>query len=247
MTTLNLNNFKKAYYDTFKYHSENIIMLSCYVKSVIASILKEKRNTLISLGIGHKIVCTSIINKLGHSLSHYTIVEGSEEIISEFLSGFEPPENLKIKNSFFEKFTPAEKVDAIEMGFILEHVDNPSELLKRYTNFLNPNGKIFIAIPNALSLHRLIGHHAGYLEDLYKLSEYDLELGHKRYFDIETIKKHVIEAGLKICNIEGIFLKPLTTDQLNSLNLTEEVYKSLCTVGSKHPEIANGIYIEASI
>ena len=40
-----------------------------------------------------------------------------------------------------------------------------------------------IVVPNARSLHRLIGERAGLIDDLYRLSEHDLAVGHRRYFD----------------------------------------------------------------
>ena len=51
------------------------------------------------------------------------------------------------------------------MGFVLEH---PEEILKKYSKFLEPNGKIFISVPNA--------NKAGLLEDIKMLSETDMDI-----------------------------------------------------------------------
>jgi SAM-dependent methyltransferase len=137
-------------------------------------------------------------------------------------------------------------VDAVEMGFVLEHVADPDRLVRRYAGFLAKGGLAAIAVPNARSLHRLVGQRAGLLDDLYRLSEHDLALGHRRYFDLGSLKRLVEGAGLRIGACEGILLKCLTTGQLSRLGLDERVLEAFCEIGADHPDIANSIYLEAS-
>lgn len=243
----NLDVYKDAYNDEFKFYDENILMLSWYVQRIIKTLRKNLYRSILSLGIGHKIVSKKIIVKLGQSLEKYLIVEGSQEIIKEFKNGIILPSNVAIVNSLFEEFDTEKKFDAIEMGFVLEHVENPLLLVQNYSNFLGNNGSLFIAVPNAKSLHRLIGHKAGLLDDIYKLSKYDLQYGHKRYFDLKTLSDLILEANLKIKNVEGIMLKPFSTFQLKSLDLAPKVVNSLFEIGVNYPEISNGIYIEATL
>jgi 2-polyprenyl-3-methyl-5-hydroxy-6-metoxy-1,4-benzoquinol methylase len=148
-------------------------------------------------------------------------------------------------HSFFEDYRPADKFDAIEMGFVLEHVTDPGAIVRRYAGFLNPGGAIFIAVPNARSLHRLIGRGAGLLNDIHRLSPEDLQLGHQRYFDFASLSQLILAAGLEIVRSEGILLKPFTTSQLKSLNLSPQVVESLLKVGVDFPDVCNAVFIEA--
>lgn len=66
-----------------------------------------------------------------------------------------------------------------------------------YKKFLSDDGKIIIAVPNAEAMNRRIGYYANLLDDLHKLSDMDRLFGHKRYFDIQSIKKLVTDAGFK--------------------------------------------------
>ena len=184
---------------------------------------------------------------LGSRLTRYTIVEGSREIIEAFRSETPIPSSTELIHSYFEDFQPKEKFDVIEMGFVLEHVNDPEAIIRQYQQFLAPVGTLFIAVPNARSLHRLIGHEAGLLDDLYRLSQEDLQLGHQRYFDCASLRKLVLDAGLKIVNVEGILLKPLTTGQLQSLNLPSAVVEGLLKVGVSYPDICNSILVEARL
>jgi len=175
------------------------------------------------------------------------IVEGSGELINEFKQTVSGADKVTLVQDMFEEYTPDEPFDAIEMGFILEHVDDPQLILSRYAKFLKPGGTVFIGVPNARALHRRIGHEAGLLDNMYRLGEADLQLGHQRYFDYESLTRLVLNAGLKIVAVEGILLKPITTSQIAALQLPPAVIDALFQVGVSYPDLANAIYLEATI
>jgi 2-polyprenyl-3-methyl-5-hydroxy-6-metoxy-1,4-benzoquinol methylase len=129
---------------------------------------------------------------------------------------------------------------------VLEHVDDPELVLRRYVAALAPGGTLVIVVPNARALHRLFGAAAGLLPDLYQLSPADLALGHKRYFDLASITQLVLDAGLRVTSTQGVYLKCLTAQQLRSLSLPPEVIQAFMQVGVQHPAIANAIYLEAT-
>jgi 2-polyprenyl-3-methyl-5-hydroxy-6-metoxy-1,4-benzoquinol methylase len=133
------------------------------------------------------------------------------------------------------------------MGFVLEHVDDPQEVINKYKGFLSPNGKMYIAVPNANSLHRLIGFEAGLLADVHNLSEYDLQLGHKRYFDMAILSDMIQKSGLRITDKKGILLKPITTSQMKELGWNGNVINALLNLGEQFPEISNSILIETAL
>lgn len=242
----NLNDYKNAYKDQFKFHDENHWYLGLYTKLLTQKIIERKFKDVLSLGIGHNVVSNGIIGLMPDTVSHYHIVEGSEEIIQDFKSKISNPQ-VELFHSYFENFSPSTKYDAIEMGFVLEHVDDPGLILKRFKDFLKPNGIIFISLPNARSLHRLIGNKAGLLDDVYKLSPQDYELGHKRYFDLESAKALIIDSGLNVTNERGLMMKPITGDQIRTLGWGDNIIGALLEIGLEYPEISNCFYLEATI
>jgi len=249
----NLDKYLSAYSNSFKFLNENEIYLTKFASYLQSDIDKNiSIENFISLGIGHRIVSNTIFqNVLNSKIKKYFIIDGSETLVNEYKNKFKDLNNIYVIHSYFEEFIPENnlKFDRIEMGFILEHVDDPLFILKKYKEYLSPNGIIHIAVPNARSLHRLIGYKAGLLDDIYKLSEYDLMLGHKRYYDIDTIKDQIINAGLKILDIKGLMLKPITADQMNKIGFfeNENIIKALVEIGEHYPEIANCIYLKASL
>ncbi len=243
MSPENLDAYQTAYTESFPYHDENLGMLSAYADRVVRRLQSGPPRRLLSLGIGHEVVTRRLVGEIGRSLETYTIVEGSASIIERFQAGAPPA--VHVVHDRFENFTPAAPPHAVEMGFVLEHVDDPEALLRRYQAFVPAGGTIFIAVPNAASLHRRLGHAAGLLDSLYRLSPYDLELGHKRYFDVTSLSRLVTTCGLRIATIQGLQLKPFSTSQMASLGLAREVQQALYTVGSDYPELCNAIYLEA--
>jgi SAM-dependent methyltransferase len=241
-----LDGFSGAYSAGFKFHDENLLMLSWYAERMIKALRQRGTRSLISLGIGHGVVPRAVIGALGGQLDRYTVVEGSPRSVEEFRASERLPATLELANALFEEFEAATPVDAVELGFVLEHVEDPGPVVRRFAGFLRPAGAMVIVVPNALSLHRRLGNQAGLLEDMYGLSAHDLQLGHRRYFDRASLEGLVEAAGLRVLKTEGIFLKCLTTDQLHRLSLPPAVVRALFSVGVDYPELCNAIYVEAS-
>ena len=78
------------------------------------------------------------------------------------------------------------------------------------------------------------------------LSENDRLLGHRRYYTVASLGAELAQAGLTLDRIEGIYLKPFTTQQILSLQLDPRVIEAMCSVGIDYPELCCGILAQAS-
>lgn len=229
-----------AYQGRNPYDFDNEILLSWYPQRVVGR--SPAARSVLELGLGHGFA-TEIFSR------HFTrqlVLEGSNAVIENFRQRF-PRCSAEICEAYFEEFQTDEKFDVIVMGFILEHVDYPQGIIRRYRDFLAPGGRMFVAVPNAEALNRRLGHLAGMLDDLEALSDNDRLLGHKRYYTLDTLRAEIERAGLSIASMEGIFLKPITTGQMLALKLEDGVIRGLCEVGIAYPELCSGILAEASI
>lgn len=226
---------KEAYDEHFVL--DNKLMLEWYPHRVVAM---ATGTSLLELGLGHG-YSTAFF---AQHFSRYKVIEGSPEMIERFRSRFKLAA-VDIGQGFFEDFDTEERFDNIGMGFILEHVDAPSVILRRYRRFLKPGGSVFIAVPNSESLHRRFGHEAGLLPDLEQLSQADHDFGHRRYFSLKTLTRLVEDEGYTVVKSEGIFLKPITTQQITQLGLSAEILKAMLKVGVEYPELGNAILMQA--
>jgi 2-polyprenyl-3-methyl-5-hydroxy-6-metoxy-1,4-benzoquinol methylase len=228
-------------YDTRNlYEFDNKIMLNWYPHRVIK--FSRGAKSILELGLGHG-YSTNIFAK---HFSHHVVLDGSPAVINRFRTIF-PDCPAQIVETYFEHFTSDKKFDVIVLGFILEHVNDPQDILARYRTFLAPNGRMFAAVPNAESLNRRLGNLAGLLPDMQLLSETDIALGHRRYYTVATLKEEVGNAGYSIKRIEGLYLKPFTTNQMISLNFDTNIIDALCHLGVEYPELSCGILAQLKV
>ncbi len=235
-----LDDHVRAYEGDLQYDFDNQILLNWYPQRILG--FTDKSSSLLELGLGHGYT-TSFFSE---HFSKHLVLEGSNAVIDNFRKKF-PKCTSEIKQVFFEEFSGDEKFDVIVMGFILEHVDSPGEILTHFKKFLNKGGKIFVAVPNAEVLNRRIGHLAGMLQDMQALSENDFMLGHKRYYTVKSLTHDINLAGFEIERLEGIYLKPFTTQQIISLNFDKSVINALCKVGIGYPELSCGILAQIKV
>ncbi len=237
--TENLDDYLIAYQGDNIYDFDNNLLLNWYPKRVIKALGDTTGKSLLELGLGHGIT-TSLFSK---QFERHLVLDGSSAIINKFKKAF-PNFSGELQQTYFEEFETEERFDVIIMGFVLEHVDDAVLVLNHFKRFLKPAGRIFIAVPNAEVLNRRIGHKANLLEDMTALSEHDHMLGHKRYYSVNTLTADVNKAGFKITKLEGLYLKPLTTSQMLSLNLSDDIMTALCEIGIDYPELSCGILAE---
>ena len=235
-----LDSHVTAYQGNLQYDFDNQILLNWYPKRIIE--YSDNSKSLLELGLGHGYT-TTIFSK---HFSKHIVLDGSKAIIENFKKTYKDC-NATIIETYFENYQTTEKYDLIVMGFILEHVDDPVQVLSHYKQFLNIGGKIFVAVPNAQVLNRRLGYLAGMLPDMEQLSEHDHILGHKRYYTVNTLSNEINKAGYAIKRIEGIYLKPFTTAQMVLLNFNQNIIDALCEVGIDYPELCCGILAEIAI
>jgi len=96
---------------------------------------------------------------------------------------------------------PSESFDALIFSHVLEHVACPEVVLRRFTQLLKPNGKVYVALPNALQFMQrwqfLLGRFC-YTETGI------MDHTHLRFFDFMTARQLVESCGLKVVRHLGI-------------------------------------------
>ncbi len=194
-------------------------------------------SSVLELGVGDGVM----LSKLEGYCSRLLAIDADETLLSNYCSK-NPESKIDFKSCYFENFDTDECFDVIHMGFILEHVENPRILITKFLKYLKPSGKLFISVPNAESLHRRIGFYAGLLESVYKFSETDIKVGHVRYYDKKTLIQDIENGGGKVIALEGLFLKAISTSQIENLNLSRDVLMAFSKVGLEYPELSNSLF-----
>ncbi|MBK7001257.1 MAG: class I SAM-dependent methyltransferase [Rhodoferax sp.] len=235
-----LDDHVQAYQGLSIYDFDNTIQLKWYPQRIAR--YSQGANSLLELGLGHGIT-TQVF---GQHFKRHVVVDASPAVIAHFRAQY-PDSKVEIAESYFETFDTAERFDVIIFGYILEHVDDPVLILQHFRHLLAPSGRMFVTVPNAEVLNRRLGHLAGMLPDMQQLSPHDLLLGHKRYYTVASLRQDIAQAGYRIQRLEGIYLKPLTTQQMISLNLGEDIIQALCLAAIDYPELSCGILAELAL
>lgn len=179
----------------------------------------------------------SMTQYLIDDFQNLTIVEGSRMLLDKIPDY----DNVTKINSLFEDFNPEEKFDAIIMEHILEHVENPIELISRAKNWLSTQGKMFIGVPNGDSIHRLAGVKMGLLDDKCSLNDRDYQLGHRRVYTKKTLKADIEACNLKVLEFGGVFFKPVSNKQIDE-NWSNEMIEAFFQLGKDFPDLCAEIY-----
>jgi SAM-dependent methyltransferase len=141
-----------------------------------------------------------------------TVIEGARYNVDYARAKY--GDRLNIIHTLFEEFETTERFDTIVMSCIIEHVLDPALVLRRAASWLADEGVIILVVPNKLSLHRRVGLRCGLLQSVEELSDQDRAVGHRRLYTVQTLADEIAQAGLVTRDIEGIFLKPLSSSQM---------------------------------
>lgn len=222
--------------------SKSLYYVGVAPKTILYSFNIAKRylvgDSILELGPAEGVM-TELLAATGKEL---TVVEGSELFCQDLLKRFP---QATIIHSLFEEFKPDRQFDNIILGHVLEHVEDPVDILVRAKQWLKPDsGRLFAAVPNARSLHRQAAVIMGLLTSEDALNETDLHHGHRRVFNPESFRNSFYQAGLNIEIFGGYWMKPVSNRQIEE-TWTPEMLEAFMQLGERYPDIAGEIYVVA--
>ncbi|WP_341782149.1 class I SAM-dependent methyltransferase [Ectopseudomonas mendocina] len=221
---------------------ENELILNWYPPRILRRLEGLPAISLLELGLGHGYT-TALFNR---HFQRHVVLEGSSVVIELFRDNY-PGLNIELVEGYFEHFDSREQFDVVMMGFILEHVDDPGLILRRFRANLRPGGRLYVAVPNAKSLNRRLGLAMGKINDIYELNANDHALGHQRQFCRDTLKALLQVEGYRVTWEEGIYLKPLPLGYMQNMPEFEENLQAMCEVGVDFPDLCVGLLMEVQV
>ncbi|MEW9617719.1 class I SAM-dependent methyltransferase [Shinella sp. S4-D37] len=172
-----------------------------------------------------------------------TAVEGAVDFCSSLRQRYP---QIEVVHALFEDYVPDRKYDSIILGHVLEHVDDPIDILSRAREWLSERGRILIAVPNARSLHRQAAVIMGMLEFEEQLNQSDIHHGHRRVYNPETLRRDFLKAGLRIEVFGGYWMKPLSNPQIEK-DWSPQLLDAFMELGERYPDIAGELYVVAGL
>jgi len=185
---------------------------------------------VMDLGYGDGVIFSRLM-AAAHSMElSVTLVEGSPSLVKRAQKAFP---NARVVLSYFEEFS-REKFDIIIASHVLEHVTEPVALISQHKNQLSRNGKLVGVVPNSESVHRRLAVQMGIQSAVDTLSPRDIEVGHLRVYNEDTLTRDLQSGGFQVLAIRGFFLKPFANYQLLQFFDTAQI-ESLISLGDSLP------------
>ena len=184
---------------------------------------------ILDLGYGDGLFLEKIATR-----NELTLVEGSSELAEAATTRAKDLGlDVEVVTALFEDFSPKGKYDVVIASHVLEHVDNPSYLLRKISSWLKPAGLLICIVPNRESLHRRLGVTMGLIQTLDELSARDKVVGHQRVYSYIELEADLNVADFAILEKRGFFTKTLANSQM--LGLSEDVIWGLCQLSEDLP------------
>jgi len=225
------------------YGKERSVNYSAYIYPYRYRLVRQNMQgpKVLEVGVGH----ADVTNWLSEDGDFEIVsIDGSQLVLDKALEKISHPERVAFVHTYFEEFDSDIMFDDILMTNSLEHVEDPVKVMSYMRKFLKPGGSLHITVPNAMSIHRMLGKEMGMLKHETSLNSHDVKVGHQRVYTPELLKEHVISAGFKVVHQDGIILKALSNLQINVLMDTygKELIDGLFAVGRRLPELSAEIY-----
>ncbi|MBJ7330693.1 MAG: class I SAM-dependent methyltransferase [Solirubrobacteraceae bacterium] len=171
-------------------------------------------------------------------------VEGSAEFADQLRDRYADRPGFSVDAALFEDFRTDVTFDTIFANHVLEHVIDPVAVLQSAREWIAPGGRLIVGVPNALSIHRRVAVHMGLLGSPYELNETDHRLGHRRVYDLDTLRADVEAAGWRVEATGGTLLKVVSNGQAEQW-FDESMLQGFLAVGREMPEACAEVYIVA--
>lgn len=190
-----------------KYHTDYNQVLAFYkVKSCIENSVGD---SLLDIACGDGMLTEMFA-------SHFNTIVGVDASSKHLDEARKRVPTATFYEALIEEFECEHKFDSIFMLDLLEHLQDPVAVLKKVSSFLKLEGRIVAHVPNCDAVNRKIAVLMGTLTSCDELSPFDLEIaGHRRSYNLKTLRKDIEQAGLNVIRTGGIFYKMLSTPQMD--------------------------------
>lgn len=173
-----------------------------------------------------------------------TVLEGSSELGAIVRGRF--GDKVEVIVSSFENAEPSHRFENIFLVHTLEHLDDPVSILRKIRGWLSPNGRLFLAVPNADALSRQIAVQMGLVAFNSAVTPAEAEHGHRRTYSLDVLLSQVREAGLRVLDRGGVVVKPLANfqfDQAIAQGIVSDAYLDACNeLGKTYPDLCASVF-----
>ena len=161
--------------------------------------------------------------------------------------------NKKIKciNDYFENtldILKGQKFEYISCTGVLHETPTPEVFLETLRKLSNKETYVYLNVPNAFSIHRVIAKEMGLIKNIYQKTERNLFLEQNNIFDrkslLDLLKKSF--KNIEIIECKSFFLKPFTHSQMmdciDANIINQNIFEGLYTASDYYEDSGCELY-----
>ena len=235
-----MNEREKKVQDSASFYNEQFLNIDFKQNEYVYKSIKPYFKGTLALELGP--ASGFMTKQMLHDFEKIHLIEASQALLDQI-----PDYSNVIKHcAMFEDFETDMQFHTIIMSHVLEHIENPVQVLSKIRNWLASDGVFIVSVPNAKSIHRKVAVKMGLLPSEYTLNERDHALGHYRVYDLDKLANDILAAGYKIVAKGGSFLKPISNGQIEQY-WTGTMIDGFYEIGKEFPEYCADIFVIAGM
>jgi hypothetical protein len=153
---------------------------------------------------------------------------------------------VKIFQEDFTRFAHFNRYRNIILSHSLEHVDAHMEFLRHIAATKQADARVFIVVPNGMSLSRQIAVGMGLVERPDAVTAFERQVGHYHTFVSGSLCADIENAGLNILEFGGVMPKIFSNRQYDlslEAGIIDRKYLDACfALSGAYPEICASIF-----
>lgn len=205
----NLEQYKKIY-DDLPFEKYQVLFRR---KNILKQIKRADPQCVLEIGCGNQPLYREDLEK-----RKWVIVEPEKTFYKRAKK--DATKNVVLYCKYFEECVQDicvkfPNIDYIVCSCLLHEVENPEKILAGINQICNKNTIVYINVPNANSLHRILAKEMNLISNVYEMSEQQKRLQQSgTVYDIQHLTDICEKNGLQIINQGSYFIKPFTHQQM---------------------------------
>ena len=186
--------------------------------------------------------------------AEFTIVEPSEVFCNNVTDLLHDGKyNVKCIQGLFEEVAAnlSKDYDLIICSSLLHEVEHPGRFIEAIAQTCCSDTVVHVNVPNANSMHCLLGKELGVLSDIHDMTENNKEFQQNNVFDKCKLEMIVNNYGLEVIESGSFFVKPFSHNQMyemmQSAIIDEKVLDGLYRLAEYMPEYGSEIYVNCKL
>lgn len=248
MTTLNqplINSRDISAYEMAYADSSFEVVQAHYRKRLLLDLLHElKPKRVLEIGCGLQTLAIDCPD-----VEYFCIVEPGDQFIKKAKEDTKNLPQVHVVQGLIEEVSEqiSDDYDLILLSGLLHEVSDAQKLMQTCFDLCIDNTILHINVPNADSLHRLLGLEMGLIASTDEQSNLQKTLQQPRIFDLISLSQLAVNSGFKVETQGSYFIKLFTHAQMHQLQksgfLTNKMLDGFWNLTKHLPNAGSEIYI----